>query len=290
MDPSSRKYTAFVTQEGQYEFLYVPFGISNSPAVFGRYIFAVFRTLIQAGVVVVYMDDLVIPAEDEEEGIKQLAMVLEVATNYGLRIKWQKCQFLKRRIEFLGYIVEGNAIRPSEEKTRAVSGFPVPTNKKALQRFLGLTSYFSRFMEGFAVIAKPLSDLLRKDAKFEWGVEQMSAFQQLKDDWIRAVSKILEKESYEDFFMKAGVLHKDPVKELVVVPEVMEEEIMRIAHQQGHFSAKKTQELIERTFYIPRLAGKVISIVRSCVQCIISESKTGRKEGYLRPIRRRTSH
>ena len=113
LNESSRKYTSFVTQNGQYEFLFVPFGICNSPAVFTRYINAVLRELIQKGIVLTYMDDVIIPSKDVEEGIEKLKMFLEVASKFGLRIKWSKCQFLLEKVNFLGYVIENSSIKPS---------------------------------------------------------------------------------------------------------------------------------------------------------------------------------
>jgi len=102
IDEESRKFTAFVTHSGQYEFAHVPFGISNSPAVFCRYVKATLRDLIQAQTIVVYMDDLIVPSKNEYEGLKALEKVLSVASRAGLRIKWEKAQFLKSKINFLG--------------------------------------------------------------------------------------------------------------------------------------------------------------------------------------------
>lgn len=186
MEPNSRKFTAFVTHNGIYEFLFVPFGISNSPAVFCRYISSIFRDLISDGTILVYMDDLVIPSANEEESVKKLRKVLQVAEANGLNIKWEKCQFLKRRINFLGYIIEDSTIKPSGEKTRAVSNFPIPRNQKEVQRFLGLISYFRRFIPNYAFIAKPLSDLLRKNAKFKMEDDEKIAFEQLRNSLVNA--------------------------------------------------------------------------------------------------------
>jgi len=80
----------------------------------------------------------------------------------------------------LGYIVEGETIRPSEAKTQAVKNFSIPHDRKSLQRFLGLTSYFSRFIADYALKAKPLSDLLLKEIPFRFAEEQLVAFEQLK--------------------------------------------------------------------------------------------------------------
>jgi len=78
------------------------------------------------------------------------------------------CQILQRRFDFLGYTIENGSITPIIEKPQAVANFPVPSSRKATQRFPGLTSYFRKFVDGYAVISKPLSDLLRKNVELEF--------------------------------------------------------------------------------------------------------------------------
>jgi len=97
VEMKSRKYTAFVTHQGQYQFLKVPFGLCNSPPVFQRFINHVFRPLVNDGILLIYMDDLIIVAPTE--GIKRLRRVLQVANDYGLDINKSKCQLLQYRIE-----------------------------------------------------------------------------------------------------------------------------------------------------------------------------------------------
>lgn len=143
----------------------MPFGISNSPAVFCRYVSAVLRELINEKKIVVYMDNIVIPTKDEKSGLQILKEVLKKASVAGLQIKWEKAQILRRKIQFLGYVIENETIAPTEGKIKAVVHFSIPQNRKAIERFLGLTSYLRRFMKGYALIAKPLSDLLRKESK-----------------------------------------------------------------------------------------------------------------------------
>ncbi|GFY17982.1 retrovirus-related Pol polyprotein from transposon 17.6 [Trichonephila clavipes] len=172
--------TSFVVPDGQFEFNKVPFGLSTSPSVFQRYVYSIFRELMRKSIVIIYMDDLVIPAKDEKEGLEKLREVLEVASKYGLEMKFKKCQFLRRKVEFLGHVVENGTIRPSIAKTIAVKKFPVPTTIKQVQSFLGLTGYFRKFIPAYSEIAKPLSDLTRKDNPFMFEQPQMEAFEKLK--------------------------------------------------------------------------------------------------------------
>lgn len=95
IEKESRHYTSFVTHKGQYQFLRVPFGLCNSPAVFQRFINTVFRDLINEGIALQYMDDLIIPASDESEALNRLQKILKTAEEYGLEINKKKCQFLK---------------------------------------------------------------------------------------------------------------------------------------------------------------------------------------------------
>ncbi|GBM06208.1 Retrovirus-related Pol polyprotein from transposon 297, partial [Araneus ventricosus] len=180
VNKDSRKYTSFVTHEGQYQFLKVPFGLCNSPAVFQRYINTIFRPLINDGIVLPYLDDIIILSSSFEEGIERVERVLSIASEYGLEINFNKSHFLKKRIEFLGHVVEDGKIFPSTLKTKAVLNFPEPANLKQIHSFLGLTGYFRKFIPKYSTIARPLSDLLKKDRKFKFGEEERISFNQLK--------------------------------------------------------------------------------------------------------------
>ncbi|GFT09233.1 retrovirus-related Pol polyprotein from transposon 412 [Trichonephila clavipes] len=104
VDEDCRKYTSFIVPDGQFEFNKILFGPSTSPGVFQRFVSSIFRDPTRKGVVISYLEDLVIPAKDEEEGLEKIAF--EVVKKYGLEIKFKKCQFLKKKIEFLGHIAE----------------------------------------------------------------------------------------------------------------------------------------------------------------------------------------
>lgn len=112
-------------------------------------------------VVLVYMDDLIIPSDDIESGIKNLKRVLVAASKASLIINWKKCCFLQTTVEFLGHVISNGRVRPSDRKTEAVRRFPYPTSAKQVQSFLGLSGYFRKFIPGYSTIARPLSNLLR---------------------------------------------------------------------------------------------------------------------------------
>ncbi|XP_076477225.1 uncharacterized protein LOC143303096, partial [Bombus vancouverensis nearcticus] len=180
LDKDSQRYTSFVTPTGQYEFLKLPFGLKISPIVFQKYISKIYKELMDKGIVIVYMDDIIVLAKNLEEAWERLQMVVELTGQYGLVINWKKCRFMQREIEYLGHIVSGNTIKPSAHKTKAVANFPKPTSVRKVQSFLGLTGYFRKFIRGYAKIAKPLTDLLKKEIDFKFGDRESEAFETLK--------------------------------------------------------------------------------------------------------------
>lgn len=180
VEEDSRRYTSFVTHNGQFEFLKCPFGLCNSPAVFQRYISHILRELTIENIALYYMDDIIVISSSMKEGIERLKRVLKIASEYGLDIKKSKCRFLQKRVEFFGYIIEEGKIQPSGEKSIAIKRFPKPTTHKQVQSFLGLTGYFRKFIPSYALIAKPLSDLLKQDTAFLFGNDQEAAFEKLK--------------------------------------------------------------------------------------------------------------
>ncbi|GFV11695.1 retrovirus-related Pol polyprotein from transposon 297 [Trichonephila clavipes] len=145
-----------------------------------RFINTVFRDLVVQGIVLPYMDDIVILAKNESEAINRLKKVLKVSSDYGLEINFGKCQFMHRKIEFLGHIIENNKLFPSPSKTKSVVHYPEPKTTKEVQQCLGFTGYFRKFIAAYSVIAKPLSDLLRKDTPFNFDVKQKASFDELK--------------------------------------------------------------------------------------------------------------
>lgn len=159
-------------------FLKTPFRLWNSPTLFLRFIDKIFRDFSKQNVVFTYMDDLIVPGKNDDEALMNLKETLAVAAE-GLVINWKKCEFLKRCVEYLEHVIEDGHVGPSPLKVRAVKKFPVPKTKKAIQRFLGLTGHFRKFIRDYAKIARPLSDILKSDQNFRFE-EKRRALEQLK--------------------------------------------------------------------------------------------------------------
>lgn len=178
---SSVKYTSFVTPMGQYEYVRMPFGLKNAPSVFQRFITKVLRPLIDDGSIIVYIDDILIATSDLKSHMKILARVLHLLSTYRLKLNLKKCQFCYTEIEYLGYLVDSQGIRPSERHTENIRGYPLPRSAREVQSCLGLFPHFRRFVPNFSRIAKPLLDLVRKDVPFRMTEECIRAFNGLRD-------------------------------------------------------------------------------------------------------------
>nr|CAI5831076.1 unnamed protein product [Callosobruchus analis] len=178
MSPDSINKTAFVTQDGQFEFLRMPFGVSNAPITFQRLINNLFVELRDQ--ISLYLDDILISSGTIEGGLNILKRVLEILKNANLKLNIEKCYFFETSIDYLGYEVSLEGIKPGRQKINAVANFPKPKTLHQLRQFLGLTSYFRKFIKNHAMIISPLSNLLKKDVSWTWAAEQEDAFNEIK--------------------------------------------------------------------------------------------------------------
>lgn len=175
----SKTKTAFVTPDGQFEFNRMPFGLANAPAVFQRAVNLVLGNA-RFDTALAYMDDILVPSSSFEQGIDRLKVVFNKLRQANLTLKPQKCHFFQERVDYLGFEVSSNGIRPGSRKIESVSNFPHPRDAHNVRQFIGLVSFFRRFVRGFAEIARPLTKLLKKDVTWAWGDEQEAAFVKLK--------------------------------------------------------------------------------------------------------------
>ena len=135
---------------------------------------------------IAYIDDILVMGETLEDHLQNLQLVLQRLREAGLKLRPSKCHFLQRSVEYLGHVVSERGISPDPWKVEAVRNFPMPTNLKSLRSFLGLASYYQRFIPGMSLAAGPLFALTRKDTPFIWTQQCEEAFEQLKDLMTRA--------------------------------------------------------------------------------------------------------
>ena len=174
-----RTKTAFVTHRGQFQWSVMPFGLTNGPATFQRLMNLALDGLTWT-YCLVYLDDVIIWSATFEDHLHRLRQVFEKIRMAKLKLKPSKCQFLKTQVKFLGHVVSSQGIKTDPEKVESVKTWPTPADVKELQGFLGLASYYRRFISDFSIIAEPLNKLCRKGVPFHWLQEQQSAFEELK--------------------------------------------------------------------------------------------------------------
>ena len=171
---------AFTTPEGSFEPTVMFFGLTNSSATFQAMMNELLRDLINTGKVAVFIDDVIVGTEKEEGHDELVAEVIKRLEENDLYVKPEKCKWSVREVEFLGVVIGPEGIKMEEGKVKGVLEWPTPQCVKDVQKFLGLANYYRRFIEGFATVARPLHDLVKKDKKWEWTEKEEKAFKELK--------------------------------------------------------------------------------------------------------------
>lgn len=169
--------TAFNTPLGHIEYLVMPFGLKNAPAIFQALVNDVHRDFLNR-FVFVYFDDILIFSKSPAEHILQVRQVLQCLLENKLFVKAEKCDFHSNTVSFLGYIIESGQYRTDPSKIKAVVEWPKLS--KQLQRFLGFANFYRRFIKDVSRVAAPLSKLTSTLSPFSWSPEADSAFLQLK--------------------------------------------------------------------------------------------------------------
>lgn len=171
--------TGFVTTEGHYEYLKMPYGLANAPIVYQRIISTTLRDFITSGKVLVYIDDCLTLSDTIDEGLQILKEVLATLTGAGFSINLKKCSFLCTEIEYLGRVISNGEVRPAPSKVTALVNSSPPRNVKQVRQFLGLAGYFRRYISDYSIKTACIARLTRKDVQFSWGSEQESARQKI---------------------------------------------------------------------------------------------------------------
>jgi len=140
----------------------------------------IFRTLIAEGIVVVYLDDILIFTETEEEHEQVVQRVLEVLAEHKLFLCPEKCEFHRKRIEYLGLVISKNKVEMDPVKVARVCDWPIPENRTDVQAFIGFVNFYHCFIRNFSTIARSLFDLTRSDKAWNWDTKEQDTFERLK--------------------------------------------------------------------------------------------------------------
>jgi hypothetical protein len=220
--------TTFRTRYGHYEFVVVPFGLTNAPVVFMCLMNDIFRNYLDK-FVIVFLDDILIYSKLEEEHEHHLRLVLQVLREHQLYAKLRKCSFYQEQIHYLGHIISEEGIVVDPKKIEAIRGWPTPRNVSRSRYFMGLVGYYMRFIEGFSRISHPITSLQKKGTKFEWTTKCEENFQLLKE-----------------LLTSAPILKiADPNENFVVCTDACKEGLGGVLTQNGHVISYESRNIKE---------------------------------------------
>ncbi|KAL0170112.1 hypothetical protein M9458_034708, partial [Cirrhinus mrigala] len=172
--------TAFLTPTGHYEYLVMPYGLANAPSVFQDFMHEIFREYLDK-FLVIYIDDILIYSPSLQEHRLHVRKVLSKLREFHLFLKAEKCTFHQSHTQFLGYHIDASGVSMDNSKVEAIVNWPAPSTVKELQRFLGFSNFYRRFIDNFSILASPLTSLLKgKPRTLTWTPEATHAFERLK--------------------------------------------------------------------------------------------------------------
>ncbi|KAL0204491.1 hypothetical protein M9458_002509, partial [Cirrhinus mrigala] len=172
--------TAFSTTSGHYEYRVMPFGLANSPSYFQAFVNDVFRDMLNRWVII-YIDNILIYSDSYSEHVQHVRAVLQRLMEHQLYAKEEKCEFHQERITFLGYVISPEGVAMDESKVNAVRNWPRPKTLKELQRFLGFSNFYRRFIRNFSTVAAPLSSMIKQgNTRLTWTPSAAQAYDELR--------------------------------------------------------------------------------------------------------------
>lgn len=183
LENSSRKYTAFSTQDGHWQYTRLPFGLNLSPNSFQRMI-TIALSGLPSHVAFLYIDDIIVVGGSENHHLENLRKVFAKLRQRGLKLNPEKCDFFRTEVTFLGHKIAEDGVYPDPEKIKAVKEYPVPRDAAEVKRFVAFANYYRKFVKNFSVLAAPLHEVCR--TTFVWNKDCQKAFEALRDSLIKA--------------------------------------------------------------------------------------------------------
>uniref|UniRef100_A0A8C5M5M4 Gypsy retrotransposon integrase-like protein 1 n=1 Tax=Leptobrachium leishanense TaxID=445787 RepID=A0A8C5M5M4_9ANUR len=177
--------TAFRSRYGHFEYTVMPYGLCNAPATFQCFINVVFRDMLDQ-CVVIYLDDILVYSSTLEEHRKHMQQVLQRLRQHHLFAKLDKCLFEVHTVEFLGFVIRPGTIAMDDKKIQAIKQWPIPLNRKQVQRFLGFANFYRKFIRNFSRLAQPLTALTKSTVPFQWSTNATQAFNDLRERFCSA--------------------------------------------------------------------------------------------------------
>nr|GEZ25324.1 putative reverse transcriptase domain-containing protein [Tanacetum cinerariifolium] len=194
--------TAFRTRYGQYEFQVMPFGLTNAPAVSMDLMNWVCKPYLDK-FMIVFIDDILIYSKSKQEHEEHLKLILELLKKEQLYAKFSKYEFGIPKVQFLGHMIDSQGIHMDPAKIESIKDWASPKTATEIRQFLGLASYYRRFIKGFSKIVKSMTKLTQKKVKYDWGDKQEAAFQIIKQNLCSAPILALP-EGSGDFIVCGG--------------------------------------------------------------------------------------
>ena len=208
--------TAFRTRYGLFEYLVMPFGLSNAPGNFQAHINACFSDMLDV-FLVIYLDDLLIFSKSKEEHVHHVRAVLQRLIDKKLSCNPKKCAFHTDSVEFLGYILSKNGVSMCPERVRAISEWTAPTNSTELRSFLGFANFYRGFIDNYSKITTPLTALFKTNTAWRWTSTEQNAFDALKAAFVGATV----------------VAHYNPDAQVILETDASDFAISGVASQEG---------------------------------------------------------
>jgi hypothetical protein len=175
----SKKFTAFTTPFGHFEWNVLPMGILPASGMFQRAINALLGGLTWVKCLI-YIDDIIIFSPNEEAHLADLQLILQRFQEVGLKVNFGKAQIAKTNVKYLGHIVTPDGTQPDPEKVKAIKEFPTPTSATEIRRFMGIVQFVAKYIPSLSKKAGPLHNLEKKNINFRWTAVEQAAFDSIR--------------------------------------------------------------------------------------------------------------